>query len=179
MCFISGRRKPIVIAHTMREFIKVFVVLQSFVFVCAAQCADPAGRPRGHPICNPVPALQHTEEDTRVYHCQEVRLYTSGSTWTVSSYFRSSWEMFLFKPRGYLTEQNKSQYYLPTQSVISNEPCFFFFFFFKKIMVWINIGLRREHIYSPAICGDAFKELHASFSPHPCSPAPLLFLPSN
>lgn len=69
VCFISGRRKPIVVTHTMREFIKVFVVLLSFVFVCTAQCTDPAGRPWGDPICNPVPALQHTEEDTRVYHC--------------------------------------------------------------------------------------------------------------
>lgn len=126
VCFISGRRKPIVVAHTMREFIEV-VVLLSFVFVRAAQCTDPAGRPRGDPICNPVPALQHTEEDTRVYHRQEVRLYTSGSVWTVSSYFRLSWEMILCKPRGYLTEQKRSQYYLPTQSVISNEPRFFFF----------------------------------------------------
>lgn len=51
------------------------------------------------------------------------------------------------------------------------------FFFFKKMTACVNISLRREHIYSPAICGDAFKDLCASFSPHPCSPAPLLFPP--
>lgn len=38
----------------------------------------------------------------------------------------------------------------------------------------INISLNRKDIYIPAICGNAYKDLCASFTPHPCSPASLL-----
>lgn len=44
----------------------------------AAQRARPPGWPGSDPVCNTVPAFQHSEEDTGHHRCQEVSTAVDG-----------------------------------------------------------------------------------------------------
>lgn len=52
----------------------MYLNIMGLYFYMAAQRSDSPGRSRGDPVCYPVPALQHTEENSGHHHRQEVRL---------------------------------------------------------------------------------------------------------
>lgn len=113
-------------------------------FCMAAQRSDSPGRPRGDPVCYPVSALQHTEENSGHHHRQEVRL--------------QNWSLKLF--------QSQTCYY--------NEPWGYLLESTLGLLTSVNIGLSKKDIYTTADSGNACPYLCASFTPHPCSPPPLM-----
>lgn len=58
--------------------LKIHLNVPILYFRSAAQRTDPPGRPRGDPVCYPVSAFQHAEEDSGHHHRQEVRLQNSA-----------------------------------------------------------------------------------------------------
>lgn len=52
----------------------MYLNIMGLYFYMAAQRSNSSGRSRGDPVCYPVPALQHTEENSGHHHRQEVRL---------------------------------------------------------------------------------------------------------
>lgn len=114
-------------------------------FCMAAQRSDSPGRPRSDPVCYPVSALQHTEENSGHHHRQEVRL----QNWRLKLFLSQTWTLLEWTLR--IFDRN-------TLGLLKS----------------VNIGLSREDIYTPADSDNACLYQYASFTPHPCSPPPLI-----
>lgn len=138
-----------------REVIDNRSLTVSSVCVCAAQCTSPPGWPRGDPVRNPVPALQHTEEDTGHYCRQEVRpLKTAPCS-------MSAWNIIIISVVN-CRKDCSVNIHLMHLHVLVHDNTSLTFCQERKVTARINMSLTRQDVYIPVICSDAFRVLCAS-----------------